>query len=210
MCYSKKTETMKQLLSLTFCLVGFTLFGQNNIEQLKMISTSEQVKKFIETNSLLEPQIITITPEVESKEIAEKFKDKKVGDIFSEENFTFKILEIKKITAFRVSYIFLDGSVLDLKAINKSRNEILNKYKKGESFTSLAKQYTMDSSQDGDLGWFTESMMVKDFVDGIKKHKQNDIFTIDIPSENWYYVTLKTFKEKMVEELKILRIKSNT
>jgi peptidyl-prolyl cis-trans isomerase C len=44
--------------------------------------------------------------------------------------------------------------------------EILEKIKKGDSFSSLAKQYSIDKGsgkRGGDLGFFTKGMMVKPF-----------------------------------------------
>ncbi len=44
--------------------------------------------------------------------------------------------------------------------------EILEKIKKGDSFPSLAKQYSIDKGsgkRGGDLGFFTKGMMVKPF-----------------------------------------------
>lgn len=111
--------------------------------------------------------------------------------------------------AFRVSYIYLDGSKNSLENINKTRKIILKKYKSGISFSDLANEYTMNRSKNGDLGWFTEGMMVKEFENQIRNHKLNEIFTIDIPENKWYYVTLKTFSEKYVEELTILKVKNN-
>lgn len=43
--------------------------------------------------------------------------------------------------------------------------EILDKIKKGESFSKLAQQYSLDSSRrkGGDLGFFGRGIMVKEF-----------------------------------------------
>ncbi len=96
---------------------------------------------------------------------------------------------------------------MSLKSINELRKKILGQYKKGASFADLANKYSMDSSKDGDLNWFTEGTMVKKFETEIKNHNLNDVFTIDLDNEKWYYVTLKTFQDQKVEELTILKIK---
>ncbi|WP_395043120.1 peptidylprolyl isomerase [Flavobacterium sp.] len=104
-----------------------------------------------------------------------------------------KVIDISKSSSMRVSYVFLDGSKMNVLDINKIRKTIILDYKNGSSFSILANKYTMDGNKDGDLGWFEEGQMVKIFEDEIKKHKKDEIFIVDIPEENWYYVVLKTF-----------------
>jgi hypothetical protein len=106
-----------------------------------------------------------------------------------------KAIKVVPCKSMRVSYVYLDGSKLTLDKINDLRESIIVDYKKGKPFAELANRYTMDISKDGDLGWFDEGMMVKVFEDEVKKHQKGDIFTIDIPDRNWYYVVLKTFDE---------------
>jgi parvulin-like peptidyl-prolyl isomerase len=62
----------------------------------------------------------------------------------------------------------------------------------------------MDNSKDGDLGWFVEGQMEKSFQDEILKHKKGEIFTVDIPANNWFYLVLKTFDD--IEKTKITYI----
>ena len=66
----------------------------------------------------------------------------------------------------------------------------------------------MDGNKTCDLGWFVSGVMVKEFEDQIKKHKLNDIFTVDVPEKKWYYVTIKTFDDKLTKELTILKVKN--
>ncbi len=200
---------MKKIFSLLCLLVCLYTFGQNVEQQIKEIKTIEEAKRFIATHPNAESEILVIAPEIESPEITEIFLNKKIGDVFSKNNNTFKIIDSKIINSFRVSYIFLDGNKHSMETINNQRSQILQEYKNGTEFSTLAKQYTMDNSPNGDIGWFAEGMMIKEFETAIKSHKLNNIFTIDIPSEKWYYVTLKTFDDKEVKELTILRVKSN-
>jgi len=113
-----------------------------------------------------------------------------------------KSVSTSKVKTMRVSYIFLDGSKLSSKVISEIRYEILTYFASGENFYDLANEYTMDGNKDGDLGWFEEGMMVKDFETAIKAHKKGDIFTIDIPENKWYYVVLKTFDD--IERVKFI------
>lgn len=115
-----------------------------------------------------------------------------------------KSIAFSKCKSMRVSYIYLDGSKLKSEEIQVLRNKIISDYNKGFSFAALANKYTMDSSKDGDLGWFDEGQMEKVFQDAIIKHKKGEIFTVDIPENNWFYVVLKTFDD--IEKTKITYI----
>lgn len=113
-----------------------------------------------------------------------------------------KSVAVSNVKMMRVSYIYLDGSRMDLKRIVELRYEIITFHANGEEFSDLANEYTMDGSKNGDLGWFEEGMMFKDFETAIKAHKKGDIFTVDIPENKWYYVVLKTFDD--IEKVKLI------
>lgn len=115
-----------------------------------------------------------------------------------------KSISFSNSKAMRVSYVYLDGSQLSMEEINKLRTKIISEYKKGTSFATLANTNSMDSSKDGDLGWFDEGQMEGTFQDAILKHKKGAIFTVDIPSNKWFYVVLKTFDD--IEKMKITYI----
>ena len=94
--------------------------------------------------------------------------------------------------------------------INKLRPEIIMQYKKGIKFSELAKKYTMDTNITGDIYWFLEGQMFAEFENGVKTHKTGEIYTVDIPSEKWYYVVLKTYNEKDVTKITMLKVKSSS
>lgn len=201
---------MKKLILFIIVFISFPSFSQSIKEQLKQIITIDDAKKLATENPNLEAELLNIYPEIDNDDFANKLAEAKTGEIFSDLDFTYKILFESNTNAFRVSYIFLDASKISLVEIEKLRTEIMKEYKNGISFSYLANKYTMDSSKDGDLGWFAEGMMVPDFEKAIKNHQQNDIFKVDIANENWYYIVLKTFNDKVIRELTILKIKSNT
>lgn len=101
----------------------------------------------------------------------------------------------------RVSYVYLNGEKMSVEKINTLRNKIIADYKKGIPFADLANKHTMDTSKDGDLKWFSTGTMEAVFEDEIRKHKKGDIFTVDIPEKNWYYVVLKTYDD--IRKLKV-------
>ena len=196
---------MKFTLLLNAFLFSLSCFAQE--EQIAPINTIEQAKILIQVHPELDGQIWTTIPETHATDTSNVFTSKKKGAVFSDENRVFKVLNTQKTNAHRVSYIYLDRSKLSMEAINALRKTILEKYKAGTPFTELANEYTMDHNKTGDLNWFKDGTMVPLFEKAVKKHKVNDIFIVDIPENKWYYVTLKTFQDKELEELTLLSVK---
>lgn len=199
-----------KLLTIFISLIHFSLsFGQPSEEKLYNLTTLSEAELYFKNHPEDEGEIFTVSPEIDGELIKNEFADRKVGDIFSKKENTFKIIATNEVQIFRVSYIFLDESKISLKKINETRNKILKKYEKGISFSQLASQYTMDSTKDGDLGWFAEGMMVPEFESAVKQHKINDIFKVDIPERKWFYIVLKTFEDKKVNQFTVIKIKSS-
>ena len=58
----------------------------------------------------------------------------------------------------------------------KEARDVLTKLKAGDSFEMLAGKYSLDkSAADGDLGYFTQDMMVPEFGDIVFKMKKGQI-----------------------------------
>ena len=133
----------------------------------------------------------------------------RVGDTISINEWTYKMLESKEVNIYRVSYIYLDGSVLSIATIDSARSIILESYNNGESFNALVEKYNMDG-HGGDLGWFAEEWMVSDFTKTVAKHKKGEIFKVDVPSKKWYYITLKTEDNKTSHLIEVFRIKNGS
>ena len=61
--------------------------------------------------------------------------------------------------------------------------------------TPLAAKYTMDGNQNfGDTNWFADGVMAKEFSDAVKQHSLSDVFTVDVPENNWYFIVKKHTK----------------
>ncbi len=185
------------------------IYSQNINSNLDKITTIEEAEKFVNDNPELIPEIFNISPEIDTL-VPVAFKTLKVGNVFNESGNTFKVLSVNKAIAYRVSYVYLDGSKLSIIKINKLRTEIIKQYKKGIKISELAKKYTMDTNVTGDLNWFLEGMMYVEFENTIKTHKLGEIYTVDILSKKWYYVVLKTHNEKEVTKIKMLKVKNNS
>ena len=124
-------------------------------------------------------------------------------------SYSYQLLKEETKKEFRASYIFLDGSKLTLNKIKSLQELIIEKYQSGTPFTDLVAEYNMDgNSNKGDLGWFGEGMMAKEFEMEVKAHKKDDIFTVDVVSDNWYYVTLKTYDDRISKYLTLVKVKN--
>jgi parvulin-like peptidyl-prolyl isomerase len=202
---------MRQIfLTISSSIFFLSTFGQITAKELAEIKTIEQANQLINSSPKPDARLFTITSDKDTSDITLPLFDKKVWYSFSIDSFTYKIIESSSYPEFRVSYIYLDGSQLSTKAIDSIQAEILKKFRNGVYFFDLVKEYTMDGNPNGDLGWFKENIMVKEFEIAVKHHKKNDIFTIDIPEKKWYYVTLKTFDDRVIKKLTILKVKSKT
>ena len=209
---------LKNLLTTFLILLSCIAVSQNNFEsQLDSIQDETQATKFIETNKSYKGQIITFNKEKHKTPLADDLfalgrGGKKTIKTDIDKTY-YKIIDKHEIPYFRISYIYLDGSKKSAEEIAELRAKIIIKYKDGFRFKDLASLYSMDDSANrgGDLGWFTHGDMVPEFEDAVinSSYKVDDIFTVDIPDRQWYYVILKTHDTKLIEEIKVLKVTEN-
>lgn len=203
--YNKKN--MKSfLIPFIILMTHFVSSGQSYENEIKQIQTIDQANTFINANPNSKAKLQIFIQDIDASSIAETIYNNKEGYIFTNDHSTYKIIKAATTQIYRVSYIYLDGTKLTASAIKQRRKIILDKYSNGIPFTELARMYTMDGNSTGDLNWFAEGMMAKEFEDAVKQHKINDIFTIDIPERNWYYVTLKTFTDRKIKKITVLKV----
>ena len=203
---------MKQLFFL-FLLIPFLGFSQDSLEQeLDSISTTEEAKTFAKTHKKAnKSKLYTFNKEKHKTRLADDlFKLSKGAKkvVKSEDKTTYyKIIDKENVLHYRASYIYFDGNKMSLEDINKKRAKIMAQYKQGYRFDALAKLHSMDISANrgGDLGWFPEGKMPPEFEEAIKNHNTNDIFTLDIEEGKWYYIVLKTYDAKPIEEITVLK-----
>ncbi len=199
---------MKTVLLITFALFNLVSFGQDNTKKIKKVKTVDQANAFIKANPNLKGEIIQINSGTDSSAIAKKIIEDKSGNPIIIEAYTYKVIEIKKSSLLRASYINLLGDKYSIHQIDSIRKVIIAKYNNGIPFSDLAKEYNTDGNPNCDLGWVPEEMLITEFSTAIKEHKTGDLFTIDAPCNSWYYVTLKTFDDREVKIYSVLKIKS--
>lgn len=195
-------------LTILLCFFAAVSYAQNDPPDLSRVRTKEEAEKFIRTNPGADGKLFHIDSRTEAAVIFSPLFDKQEGYSFRIDNYTYKIIAFDSALAFRVSYIYLDGSKMKKEEIYKLRKLIISKYKSGTSFADLASQYGMDGNTTGDTNWFMENEMAIEFETAVAEHKQCDIFTVDIPRLNWYHVVLKTFDDTYKKNITLLRVKN--
>ena len=197
---------MKPYLVFVFTVLTTTLYGQN----LKNIKTLDDAEKFIEKFPKLKGEILYLNSSHDSSILDKKMLKQGRGSIFTIANYSYKIIDDTIKSFYRASYIFLDATKLSLSQIDSIRQLILLKCKSGFAFSDLVNQYTMDGNpKHGDTDFFPEGRMMKEFELAVKHHTVSDIFTVDIHSNQWYYVVKKTYEDKNERDLTVLKVKSS-
>jgi hypothetical protein len=201
---------MKQLLLIVMPIFSQALlYGQVNKPDLSKVNTSTEAEAFIQSHPEYEAKLFSIEPGQDLAEISPQIFSRKPGHSFKIGPYSYKIVGIDSTLSFRVSYIYLDGSKYSKTEIDKIRQEIISNYRSGVKFTDLVSKYNMDGNASGDTYWFAEKMMVEEFEKAIRSHKKGDIFTVDMPDQNWFHVVLKTFSDTYIKKLAILKVKSS-
>ena len=203
---------MKKILSLLL-FVPFLCFPQGSLEQeLDSIATSDDAKSFAKTYKRAnKSKIFTFNKEKHKTKLADDlFKLSKGGKKVIKTDYKktyYKIIDKSEVLHQRVSYIYFDGNKMTLEDIKSKRSKLIAQYRDGYKFEGLAEMHSMDinAKRGGDLGWFPEGQMHIDFENAVKSHNLGDIFTLDIEEHKWYYIILKTFEPKRIEEITILK-----
>ncbi|MEZ4803151.1 MAG: peptidylprolyl isomerase [Gelidibacter sp.] len=204
----------KHLLYSFLFLFSFFSSAQNSFEiELDSIQDEAQATKFIETHTSNKGQIFVFNKEKHKTQLAKDlFKIGKGGNkvIANEiEKTHYKILDKYEIPYHRYSYVYLDGHGKSDSEMKQLQNNIISKYNEGFRFKDLAKMYSMDANANrgGDLGWFTKDKSTTELEDAIiNENDGKDIFTLEFPDKQAYYVVVRTQPTKFIEEIKVLKV----
>lgn len=199
---------MKVLFSALLLLVSSSIFAQLTVrEQFEKIKTVQDAEKYIAANPNLKPALLNVVYGKDTTLLDKRLLKQNKGDIFSVGYVTYKVLEVEEAIQYRASYVFLDRGSLNNREIDSLSKIIVQKHSSGTPFEQLADQYTMDgNTTHGDLGWFFgEDMVPKELQDAVSKHKLGDVFFVDVPERQWYYIVKKTYDDQIKKEIKVLR-----
>ncbi|TXD85047.1 hypothetical protein ESY86_00390 [Subsaximicrobium wynnwilliamsii] len=205
----------KTLLPAACLLIATATFAQDDFEKsLDLVQTETDANTFLENNTASEGKVIVFNKEKHKTRLAKELFSLGLGaKTYDKNNLQptyYKVIEKTSTAYYKASVIFFDASVKSLEAINYSRNAIISKYRRGVRFENLARNYSMDQTakQSGDLGWITKGSLHPKLENAIfeGKHKVNDIFAVDVPETNAYYLVVITEAEKMIDEIKVLKV----
>jgi len=202
------------MLSIVFFIISFlnteSVFAQTISEKLNAVKNVEQAEYFIEKNPGTNASLVLLNAETDTTAAAKEIFNKKNLEVFKTGSYSCKIVEKKKALLFRASYIYLDASKLSMKKIDSIRNVILEKFKNGIPFNDLFKEYNMDgNTNSADLGYFEEGVMASQFESAVRSRKKGEIFKVDVPDKNWYYIVYKTHDNIFTPVIRLLRVENH-
>ena len=206
---------MNKTLLILILLISFSSFSQKQVKkELATIETIEQAESYLETKKSKKNKLMAFNEEKHKTKLAQMLLELPVGTtktIDSEFSQThYKVVEKTKEPHYRISYIFLDETKVDIDKIYEIRKTVLYEYENGIRFEDLAKRYSMDDNaiKGGDTGWFKEGEMPEEIDKEISdlSHDLNSIYSVRVPSENGYYIILKTYRVQTIKEVKVLKI----
>jgi parvulin-like peptidyl-prolyl isomerase len=199
---------MKLLFGVLLLFVSSFVFAQPTVrEQFEKIKTVQDAEKYITANPNLKPAILRLSYGKDTALIDKRLLKQNKGDVFSVGYVTYKVIDVEESIQYRASYVFLDRGSLNNKEVDSLSKIIVQKHSSGTPFEQLADQYTMDgNTTHGDLGWFYgEDMVPKELQDAVAKHKLGEVFFVDVPERQWYYIVKKTYDDQIKKDIVVLR-----
>ncbi|MGL5694173.1 MAG: peptidylprolyl isomerase [Peptostreptococcaceae bacterium] len=159
------------------------------VDQFEM-SEEDYLKKFNMTKEYLEK-------DVEKEVIAVKYLEK-FTDVTEDEAKKYYDKNKDEFIETSASHILIkttddEGNELSEDEKTKAKEkaeEILKKAKKGDDFTSLAKEYSQDTSapNGGEIGYFKKGELVESFENAVSSLKDNQIYDEVVESDYGYHI----------------------
>lgn len=153
-------------------------------EQLSKFATSTNDTTFVDANSETKFDPTAKPRSAYPAEVVDRlFRDSVgsiIGPVFADGKFNiYKVVGTKQDSLFqmRASHILFKTDNGDTAMTIKKANDVLSQLRKGADFAALAAQFGTDGTaqKGGDLGWFTEGNMVKEFNDAVLNGKKGDM-----------------------------------
>lgn len=158
-------------------------------------------------------KLVLFNEEKHRTKLAKKLLDKKTGKKVKQEGVTnfriYKVLASTKVKHHRLRFIFIDGNKLSKQEVRDRLDYIRSLLDKKVKFESVARQYSMarNARTGGDSGWFKKAETHPEFYKEATSNDRyaNEVFLIEIPEKNWYYLVKKTYSPKPIREILVLK-----
>lgn len=157
-------------------------------------------------------ELVIFNEEKHETKIAKEVFKKKVGKSIKNKDgvgtTTYTIIADKKIPHYRMNYIFIDGNTMSAIKVENMRKSLRKLLDDDVKFESVARQYSMDynANRGGDSGWFKEKKTIPEFFKATNRPKllANEIFEVNLPEMNWFYIVKKTYTPTNIREVLVL------
>lgn len=199
---------MKNLLLLISLCASLPSIAQLTVrEQFQKINTVADAEKYISANANLKPALMKVVYGKDSTNLDKRLLKQNKGDIFAVGYVTYKVIDVLESVQYRGSYVFLDRGTLSNREIDSLSKVIVQKLNQGIPFEKVSDEYSMDGNNtQGDTGWFFgEETVPRELQEGLKKHVKGDIFFVDVPERQWYYIVKKTYDDDLKKEMTVLK-----
>lgn len=153
--------------------------------------TQEEAKEYFKNNKT------EIWGICEKQPLYESLKGHREREIIESDGKIMQITRIHPDATLCVGYIFMDGKKLSQEEIKEKREQIFKKHKSGVAFKDLIKEYNTDGNPNAEFYSFSERGIVPEFTASVKSHNTGDVFTIDVPDKEWYYVAIRNTDNKL-------------
>ena len=196
------------LLLVSSQLSSSDVYGQSTLQQsLQHVASFAEAEQFVQDHPPLQASLRQLRPSSDTAATDRQLYHLAVGEVRSIGQQTYKIIDDTTTYMFRASYIYLDGSQLSSATIDSLRRLILRRYAAGTAFEQLADTFNMDGNKNhGDLGFFPGGRMVAPFEQAVRSHAYGEVFTVDVPDNQWYYVVKKTAPDQVTRVLTVLQV----
>lgn len=162
-------------------------------------------------------ELVIFNEEKHKTKIAKDVFKKRVGKSIKNKDgvgtTTYTIIAEKKILHYRMNYIFIDGNTMSTVKVDNMRKSLRKLLDDDVKFESVARQYSMDynGKRGGDSGWFKEKKTLPEFFKATNQPKllANEVFEVNLPEMNWFYIVKKTYTPITIKEVLVLVERDN-
>lgn len=184
---------------------------------LNEFSTIQEIRQFVNLNSDVPYDSRNYAFGELPGELNEIMFNAKAGDVYGPyfEDGAYKIARLAEINflpdSVRARHILIQPSASFTSQQAKAKaDSLLNLVKKGSPFELLALEHSEDNGSrfnGGDLGWFSEGMMVKPFNDACFAAKKGDKFIVE--SQFGFHIVELTDRSREVKKIQVALLVRN-